>query len=391
MRRLVLLLILISSYSYRLLACGGTGLPSFGGEIRYSIDSGNPLKVNFIVTLYFESNEALKNDSIVLGWGDNTFGAMYATSIDTDSIAFANYANSGLTPQIYRHIYNGSHTYNYDSLPSSGYFTAFLTNTYRPGSLEQTPLANINDGQSDLIGYTIVALVHLDNSPGFHYTPPTMVPVDILLGTSGQPFVDNTVYSVPKGDSVVSELITPWAVLDTGNNVQVPLPILYSYLLPSEYCNGNSDNSFSVNPNTGVISWPSPCYDTLDLVGDRGNLIFDFATRITTYRGGELVGSIMRDQYLYIAGNPTSAISEVTAGALNIYPNPANSELHVVLPDNTGAGTITLTDMSGQKLIITPIINSTLQTLDISALAQGIYTVTLENSHQKLSQRFVKQ
>jgi hypothetical protein len=151
--------------------------------------------------------------------------------------------------------------------------------------------------------------------------------------------------------------------------------------LPSQVCSV-TDTSFVINPQTGVISWPNVC-----LQG-----IFDVATLVSTYRNGKLIGTAMRDQLLYTQLAGPSAITDLpTSESLTVYPNPTNSVLNISLPPNAATGQIILYDISGREIISERAGNNTLQTLDISDLAPGVYLLTYETTSGKFSQKIVKQ
>jgi Secretion system C-terminal sorting domain len=363
LRALALSLILIISTG-RTYACGGTGLPSYGGELSYSIDSTNPLKVNIVATLYFINNESLANDSIVINWGDASqsgLNGIYARSITPDSLAFA---NAPFTPNIYAHVYTGSHVYA--ALPAGQYYYAYLTNTYRPAGV-----VNIDYNDSYLVPYTIQAKICLDSSSHLFYTPPVLSPVDIFV-CSGDTFTARQPAQKANGDSVVFQLISPLFTVNTS----VP-----EYQLPSQTCGGNNDSSFTINSSTGELEWPNVCHDS----------VYDIATVISTYRNGTFVGSIMRDQLLYSLEAVTAVNDILASGHLNVFPNPASGVINISLPQAGNNGVLALYDIAGNEILSGKATNSILQTMDISALAQGVYLLSFKNTAGTFTQKIIKQ
>lgn len=342
-----------------LYACGGLGLPTSGGEIKYSIDSTQPLTVNVTLTMYFDRTESLPTDSVVLNWGDGTSSAIYANNIDTDFYAL------GYMPYnpLFNHVYSGSHTYT--SFPVGGYYFIGTTGEYHVSDID-----NLNGGSGEL-QYYIETQVGMDSLMDYFYIPPTLQPVNLMFSGLNS-FTDTMLAAVPKADSVVFELVP--ALLAHG----IPVP---NFILPSQVCN-IADTSFVINSQTGVINWPNVC-----LQG-----IFDVTTRTSTYRNGKLIGTVMRDQLLYTAISGPSAISDLPMpGSLTVYPNPTNSVLNIALPANAGTGQIILYDISGKEIFSERATNNTMQTLDISGLTPGIYLLTYETSSGKCSERIVKQ
>jgi hypothetical protein len=84
-----------------------------------------------------------------------------------------------------------------------------------------------------------------------------------------------------------------------------------------------------------------------------------------------------------IGVNGQEALSEVrvvrNAGKLQtlIYPNPSAGNLQIVLPQNTGANTIELTDYTGKRIRVWEKYNSPV--LNISNLPKGIFILTIKN------------
>ena len=73
--------------------------------------------------------------------------------------------------------------------------------------------------------------------------------------------------------------------------------------------------------------------------------------------------------------------------ALELYPNPATDVLRFAFSNGTDATTVVVTDMRGVRLSVP----ATAGQLDVSALANGIYTLTLSDGKTVFHQRFVKQ
>jgi hypothetical protein len=75
--------------------------------------------------------------------------------------------------------------------------------------------------------------------------------------------------------------------------------------------------------------------------------------------------------------------------ALNIYPNPANSELRI---SNAFQGNVfyEIKDLSG-KTIASDQLNTISKSIDIKALSEGMYILELKNKDNILTKKFVKQ
>jgi len=73
---------------------------------------------------------------------------------------------------------------------------------------------------------------------------------------------------------------------------------------------------------------------------------------------------------------------------LQLYPNPAETELHVALPDNTRLQSLTILDALGRPVLTSA---EPATTLNIAALPAGLYVVRVVTADQRqLTQRFTK-
>lgn len=89
------------------------------------------------------------------------------------------------------------------------------------------------------------------------------------------------------------------------------------------------------------------------------------------------------------AGAPlaASAAARAETNALQLYPNPADTELHLALPEGVRFESLTVADSQGRTVLTGP----TTPHLNISALPAGLYEVhAVIDGRRPLSQRFVK-
>jgi bacillolysin len=90
-----------------------------------------------------------------------------------------------------------------------------------------------------------------------------------------------------------------------------------------------------------------------------------------------------------IFGN-TNEIAKNNA-VLKVYPSPATDILNVsVLGETNGKGIIKVVDVNG-TVVLQQKINSSVQQVDISRLAKGVYMLKIENGSGLLTSKFVKQ
>jgi hypothetical protein len=77
--------------------------------------------------------------------------------------------------------------------------------------------------------------------------------------------------------------------------------------------------------------------------------------------------------------------------ALRIYPNPSHGELTVESNFRGRKLTITITDLSGKTASKYTLANSHIISLDVTALAKGMYTLSIDDGSMIRSQLFVKE
>ena len=100
-------------------------------------------------------------------------------------------------------------------------------------------------------------------------------------------------------------------------------------------------------------------------------------TLVVTFSNGATAISTQR---IPVRIDATLAVRTNLASLLKLYPQPAHQSLHIVWPSKAALGTAhtaTLQDIAGRTVAQYPIAPSEQQTLDISQLPPGIYTLSL--------------
>lgn len=82
----------------------------------------------------------------------------------------------------------------------------------------------------------------------------------------------------------------------------------------------------------------------------------------------------------------STGISESFSNPIVIFPNPANTELNIILPENDYAQ-IEISNALGQVIVNDRIKGK----IDISSLTSGLYYITIQQGQQKYSQKLIKQ
>ena len=96
-----------------------------------------------------------------------------------------------------------------------------------------------------------------------------------------------------------------------------------------------------------------------------------------------------RVQIVYVG---TVNVREITAGTVNIYPNPTTDKINIALSDNDliESATITLYDLLGKQIVIQKMTTNTCD-LDISNLVQGTYFVKIDTKKGIHTEKIIKQ
>ena len=81
----------------------------------------------------------------------------------------------------------------------------------------------------------------------------------------------------------------------------------------------------------------------------------------------------------------STGISESFSNPIVIFPNPANTELNIILPENDYAQ-IEISNALGQVIVNDQIKDK----IDISSLTSGLYYITIQQGQQKYSQKLIK-
>lgn len=72
-----------------------------------------------------------------------------------------------------------------------------------------------------------------------------------------------------------------------------------------------------------------------------------------------------------------TGISDVNAGSINLYPNPATTLVDVEIPNGISKGEVKIYDLVGKQISSTTFENATMFALNVSGLSQGMYYVTV--------------
>jgi len=349
-----------------LFACGGINQQVYSGKIEYTLDTLNPFNCTATITLDFDINEALKNDSIWVNWGDGNVIIMRAISVTEDTVASANMGSI----KIYTHVYRASHIY--DSIPAGGYYYISFQNEYRINGVN-----NIASGDGVNLPFYLMAQVSIDTTAGGQYKPLVFPSLNIGFANFSN-YTQNGLQQISQaGDSVGYSLMIP---LETIGN---PVP---QYQSPDQFCltNGSASNSFTIDAVTGKVEWANPC-----LQG-----IYGYGTLLSRYRNGRLVSAIMSEQNIYVSENYVNGIKTIAGNnRVVVYPNPAGLTLTgtVSLDQSSIIDRVEIINLNGEVVANNIAVISGKFETDISHLPAGIYLIRVQGASESVALKFVKQ
>lgn len=132
---------------------------------------------------------------------------------------------------------------------------------------------------------------------------------------------------------------------------------------------------------------PCPVYRTyIHATIEQGEAYMDYGFNVST--PGVYCDTLQTtegcDSIVCLYLTQTVGIGEVTNTRMfSIFPNPANSTIHLSVPEGSGCGLINIVDNTG-KIVITQTISERENIIDVSALPVGIYYVRIGEMTSKL-------
>lgn len=219
------------------------------GELTYSVESHSTVEIE-LKTFTDTRSQAADRPEVEVFWGDGS----------SDIIERDEQVNIG--DNIFRNIYTARHNY-----PGSGRYTMTFTDPNRVEGISNIP-------NSVNVQFHIESEINIDARRGSNNSVRLLrKPVD--FAKVGEPFIHNPSAYDPDGDSLHYELVTPKR--EDGNDVQ-------GFSLP------RASNEISLDNQTGEFVWDSPMETGL----------YDIAMKITEYREGVKMGSVIRDMHIIV-------------------------------------------------------------------------------------------
>jgi hypothetical protein len=141
--------------------------------------------------------------------------------------------------------------------------------------------------------------------------------------------------------------------------------------LSAAYGKLDGEISYYYATNFSKVNWTltSAQRDSLEVLRNLSNYP---CTGAYLYSDTIPMPTIMNTDFLF--GITTGSNETDNKYPIQVYPNPAYNELHVILPDGFEAASIVLLNMAGQKILQTQT-----RMLDVTRVSDGIYILQIEN------------
>lgn len=307
------------------------------GEITYRWISGN--KYEITVTTYTRtSSEQADRCTIEINYGDgSSVDTIERTNgLDCDNPSSTAYCPNNCpdcahcgevftsNPDVKKNIYITEHIYS-----GPGIYIISVDDPNRNSDVVNIP-NSVNTSfylESELI---ISPFVGINNSPILDFPPIDVACANVL-------FEHNPGAHDPDGDSLVFSLVANRG----GGGSQIP-----NYSFPNNVP-GCASSSLTINPSSGLLSWNSPVCCPMGSTTPLHEE-FNIAILIVEYRGGQKIGSVIRDMQIDVECDcPNDPPFIVAADQMCVFAGDTIDTLVVATDPNADVVTLTA---SGEPL-----------------------------------------
>ncbi len=235
-------------------------------EIQYKRIGLNEYAVQ--INSYTKFRTAFDPDTLTISWGDGSSDVLQRSN---GNGVFIGLPKDSVKLNIFKatHVYAG---------PSNYVMKVELRDRVHD-------LCNVQNGDSRYLSTVITDTIFIQDISIFGLNQgPVFVNPPILYANSNDTFVYNPLAVDLEGDSIAYELMFP-----LGRRQNDPISNLPGYTFPDQSIPG-PNNKFSINSKTGEIKWITP---------QKCPCIFVIAVRITEYRKGIKLSTMIRDMQIF--------------------------------------------------------------------------------------------
>jgi gliding motility-associated-like protein len=291
-------------FSFLLLATMQLGATHYrAGEIIYRNISYLQYGVTVIVYTT-DINFPPDRDTLEISWGDGTTSMLLRINgpVGPSGVPQGELVGNNIKKNIYGYNINNPSAHGVHTYPGPRDF--YIISIQDPNRVDRVK----NMTNSIMVPFYVedTLKVYDPNYIGSNSSPILLNP-PIDYANVNVTFYHNPAAFDPDGDSLTFELVPPLR----AQGIQVP-----GYRSPDEFSPG-INNVISINRQTGELIWDSP--------KEKG--IYNIAILIREFRGGILMGSLLRDMQIFVEAKPNNSpvidrINDtcVVAGALLQFP-----------------------------------------------------------------------
>jgi phosphatidylserine/phosphatidylglycerophosphate/cardiolipin synthase-like enzyme len=176
----------------------------------------------------------------------------------------------------------------------------------------------------------------------------------------------------------------------------VPIRLCHSKLMITDPCYWSNPNSHPT-VETGSHNWSSSANTVNDenffIVHDSTIANLYYQNYVATFRDAQLANGIANPTKLMQCPTNTVGLNELQAtnSEINVYPNPANSQLNVSISNIQVQGKETpyfVYNLMGQVILNGTLKMDALNKIDISSLPDGMYMLTVQDRNNRYSKKF---
>lgn len=230
-----------------------------------------------------------------------------------------------------------------------------------------TPDNAIFQFSSSQQGAQVGSVLYVDNLRFGYTTPPVAVPV-VSLAFSAD--------TVTEGGSV-----TFTATLDVAAPAAFSVPVVYGGTATSadytaatsfDFNLGELSKTITISTAVDSDSTDETVTATISNPNDNSYIVDNFANSKTL---------VIRDTTT-TAGGTVGINNTLVLKVIRVYPNPASTNVNVVVPSEVAAQNVTITDISGKVVLSENNISGT-KAINVANLANGNYVVTFTDAATK--------
>ena len=215
-----------------------------------------------------------------------------------------------------------------------------------------------------------------------------------ILGVGGDLYLG---YINTKYDSSLKEWVSPQKNIFTYNADSLPTNVILQNKVKNAWVNNTSDSTSyyprddikTYLPRYWASGWNNSSQGNNNInTYDAEDDIKECIAQNTDQNNPNAFDNYSKTEYLY---NSDNGIEPVNNATFKIYPNPVSNMLNIELGQNESRCVLTITDLAGKTIQTKYLVNSNLNSIDITGLAPGMYFASVNNGNGVSTSKFIKE